>query len=120
MAWCACKGCTACTLDPETGECCQNIAKKEKSTRKLGMQMCTWCAYKRDNTARSSNSSAEREDVEERVRLLESLVESLQDRLSTSLTLVEDHQHQLEQAVQRITELETTVNNWPQWQPQQW
>ena len=116
---CACKGCTKCSWDPENGVCYQNVAKKDR-WRKLGTQMCIWCAGQRDNTARSSNSSAEREDVEERVRLLESLVESLQDRLSTSSTLVEDLQHQLEQAVQRITELETTVNNWPQWQPQQW
>ena len=122
MAGCACQGCSDCTVDPETGRCCQNIANKEKKWTKKGMQMCAFCAEVRDDVGdarpppppRSSSSS----QIEERVRTLETAVETLQQALSTSATLVENLEQQLEQALQRVAELEAAVGDLQQWNEQ--
>ena len=56
--------------------------------------------------------------IEERVRALEALVENLQQAQSSSATLVENLEQQLVQALQRVAELEATVENWQQWNEQ--
>ena len=49
---------------------------------------------------------------------LSKALENLHHRLSSSATLVENLEQQLEQALQRVAELEATVENWQQWNEQ--
>ena len=132
------------------GRCSQNIGNAEKKWTPEGFQMCKFCADVRDNllTEGPASTSAARRDVrdarppppprsssssqlEERVRTLETLVEDLQQAISSRCpspfeervrmlaTLVKNLEQKLVQALQRVAELEATVENWQQW-PQQW